>query len=357
MTRKNLFLAAAAMLVCSLCCFGAKKTTVNMKLTFSDGEKNMWPFLERRVSSTAKTPSFPGEEAVFTYKENNSFFKAKAAGGLTINSKAGFRMSVGANDYFELPALPGMSLDKVTIVLGYKGHLGNPYIETAEGSPVQGGEVKNASFQIGDILEWNLEKTEPGKACRIVFSKEAGVAFRSVELSYSGIPPKAKKVKAPKTKSKYKVVEVDFYNPETGKGNWPFSGRFISYGSNTSEADMVTEKLEEFSVKCSDKAYLASTGAFCFGKLKYGYLMLPSFGTKALVKVVLVPQKSEGNGNLAVMRQSSWKIVEGGEATGTLKAEQPYEWNLTGTEAGERYRLVMTQDGIVTIKKLTLYYQ
>ncbi len=353
--KRILSIASLLLLAGSVLCSGAKKSTVNLSLTFSDGNKNYWPFVEKRVSYTVKTPSFSGEEVSFTARENSAVYKMKAAGGITINSKAGIRLSVASGDYIDLPVLPGMAPVKVSLVMGAKSKALEADLVASDGSALNGGGPKSMLGDKGDIIDWTLKGVKPGTPCRIAFNGTSSACFWSIDLTYEGVMPKVKKVKEPKTKGK--VIALDFFNPETGKGAWPFDSRVISYGSNTAEADMVTEKLEEFSVKCSDKAYHHSTGAFCFGKLKYGYLMLPSFGTKALVKVVLVPQKSGGNGNLAVMRQSSWKIVEGGEATGTLKAEQPYEWNLTGTEAGERYRLVMTQDGIVTIKKLTLYYQ
>ena len=353
--RKRIVISALLALAAGICCFGAKKTTVVVKTVFSDGQKNFWPFVEKRVSSTAKAPTAPGEEMTFTLKDNGYTFTAKAENGLTTNSIAGFRLSSAKGDYLALPNLPGMALTKVAYVVGFTGPTCSPFIETVDGTAIKGGEVKEGKAQAGDILEWNLDGVSPGKQCRISIQKGGNFSIREIELTYTGVVPKAKKVKAPK--SKYKIVELDFYNPETGKSNWPFTSKYLSYKANITDADLVTDKLDEFTVKCSDKAFLASTGAFCFGNLKYNYLMLPSFGSKALAKVVLTVGKSGSNGAPAIMKQNSWKVVDGGGAVPSLVADDPHEWNLTGTEAGERYRMVLTRDGNLNIKKLTLYYE
>ncbi|MBR1869373.1 MAG: hypothetical protein IJ799_04835 [Bacteroidales bacterium] len=351
--RKRILLTSILFIAAALCAAGAKKTTVTVKAVFSDGEKAFWPFSEARASSTVKKPTAPGEEMTYTLRDGGHVFRIKGKNGITINSKAGMRVGTAAGDYIDLPVLPGMAVTKVSIVIGLNGNQGAPFIE-ADGAMPKGGEVRDQNFSHGDILEWTPVGIAPGKPCRIAISKGGNFGIRQIEISYTGVPPKAKKVKAPK--SKYKTVEVCFYDEETGKSAWPFTSKRLSYNANVTEADLVTENLDEFTVKCSDKVYLASTGNLYFGNLKYSYLMLPSFGTKALVKVALTTGKPGSNGAPAIMRQNTWKVVEGGAAVNSFENGKEHVWELSGTEPGERYRIVLTRDAGITIKKLTLYY-
>jgi|GEM_PF-6266803 len=352
--KRRIMLAALMAVLGSVCCFGAKKTTINVKVAFSDGEKLLpWPFKEAKVSSTVKAPTSPGEE--FTLTDKNGYaFRFMAEKGLTVNTKSGLGVNVSEGDYIELPNIPGMALTNVTLVCGRSCNMAKPEITTADGATVKGGERLSGAFNVGDRLEWNLEGVKPDTQCRISAGGAALMCMLEIQLSYTGT---MKKVKAPKVRSRYKTITLEFKDPDTGKGSWPFTTKKHQYGAAVTDADMVTENLEEFSVKCSDKAYLLSNGAYTFGKAKYSYLMLPSFTTKALVKVEMTAPKSGKQSNPAIMNQYNWKIVGGGEAAAGFTEGTPYVWELSDTQPGERYRIVLTTDGGCSIEKLVLYYE
>ena len=354
--KRRLLTAVLMAVLGSVCCLGAKKSTIEISLAFSDGTKHLpWPFTEAKPSNTIKTPTAPGEEVQYTTKTGGYAFKVKSAKGLFVNSKTGFGLISSDGDYIEFPSIPGMQLEKVSVLSGKTSNMGSPVIVLSNGKAVEGGELSSAEIQGGESVVWNLKNVEKGAAVRMQMSSGAMVCLREIHLTYSGVMPKVKKAKAPK--SKYKMVTVEFKDPDTGAAVWPFSTKKHTYGGNITDADMVTDNLDEFSVKCSDKAYLLSSGGYTFGKAKYSYLMLPSFGTKALVKVEMYAIKSGKQSRPAIMRQNSWKVVSGGEAPESFTAGQPQVWTLSETEPGERYRLVLTEDGGCTIEKLVLYFE
>jgi len=354
--KKILILAACLMLAASLPCLGGKKTTTTTAtISFHNGETFVWPFSDKRISASLKTPSFAGEEATFTTRDGLYTIKVKSAGGCVTNSVSGFRSKMASGDYLELPSVPNLSPVKVSIVSGGRFAENAPRIETAEGSPVAGGEALEGKTPAGESAVWELSGVKAGTPLRIV-SGAAGISdVRKIEVTYEGVLPKVKKEKPAKVKGK--VVTVNFRDDADAASVWPFTEKKPSPSSPVTDVDFTTESLEEFSVKCSDKVYLNSKGGFCFGNGKYDRLTLPSFGTRALVKIEMTAGNKGAMGKPEIKNPNNWATVEGGAAFPSFTPNEVYTWELKNTLPGERYRIVLTATGTLSIKKLVLYYQ
>lgn len=355
--KKTIFLAGALLLATSLVCFGGgkKMTQTTAKITFHNGKSHVWPFSNEKISSKMKSASFPGEEVSFTTKDGAYTIKVRSTGGSVTNTVAGFRSKMEAGDYIELPALPSMSPIKVTLVSGGKFGESSPRIETSEGAPVAGGETVSGQIPAGEKAEWNLSGVAPGAPVRVVIGKSGLIDIREIEVTYEGVMPKVKKAKPAKAKGK--IVTVNFRDDADSQSVWPFNEKKPSPSTPVYDADFSTANLEEFSVKCSDKVYLNSKGGFCFGNGKYDRLTLPSFGTKALVKIEMTAGNNGPMGKPEIKNPNNWTTVEGGQAFPSFAANEVYTWELKNTLPGERYRIVLTAPGNLAIKKLILYYE
>lgn len=344
-------LLIAASLVCSA---GGKKTTKTVNITITKGETAVWPFTEKKISSTTKEPSLVGIESTLTTKDGISM-KVFSTGGAVVNSKAGLRCVMSKDDYYILPALPGMAPIKVSLISGGRLTECLPRIESLAGAPVEGGDAISGKTPMGEKIEWSISGVAPGEAVKLVFGKAGMSDIREFEIVYEGIMPKVKKAKPAKVKGK--VVTVDFRDEADQTSVWPFSEKKPSPSRPVTDADFSTYNLEEFSVKCSDKVYLNSKGGFCFGNGKYDRLTLPAFGTRALVRIEMTAGGTSTMGKPEIKYPNNWNTVEGGEAFPTFKINEVYTWELKNTLPGERYRIVLTAPGSLAMKKLVLYYE
>lgn len=138
-------------------------------------DKVEWPFIE--PATAAGSAEFTTTRGGYKIKVDN--FKGAVAEGLK-----GFVFGSAAGDCISLPAVEGLALNGVTIVLGADGANGNPCIKNASGKVV--GEVWSGSKKAGDSKTWNFfgEHNVVNKLYLNSDPGAGGCALRSIILSY-----------------------------------------------------------------------------------------------------------------------------------------------------------------------------
>lgn len=94
---------------------------------------------------------------------------------------SGMQCGSGASDYFELPAIEGKRLVRITDT-DANGST-KPYICDRNMNPVKGGEY-NSAFTKHVPFTWNLEETLPGERYRIVSGHTKTQRINTLELEY-----------------------------------------------------------------------------------------------------------------------------------------------------------------------------
>lgn len=163
---------------------------VTLDLVFSTGTAFVNPFETpdlMRLSTATGNPSYPGTRAEFILPATQGGYTCAAYGTKGISrSGAGLVIGQGTGDYFECPAIPGLCLNRVTLVSG--GAIAGACIMDDEGKSVTGGEVVCAAAAKGETLFWTLYEAERGRAFRIVNAAAAFLSIQSLHLEYAPAP-------------------------------------------------------------------------------------------------------------------------------------------------------------------------
>lgn len=136
----------------------------------------------------AKNWLFEGTNPGSSNKGQGSFFTPGKEYELSYSAttacylySSGMQCGSGASDYFELPAIEGKRLVRITDT-DANGST-KPYICDRNMNPVKGGEY-NSAFTKHVPFTWNLEETLPGERYRIVSGHTKTQRINTLELEY-----------------------------------------------------------------------------------------------------------------------------------------------------------------------------
>ena len=163
---------------------------VTLDIAFSTGTAFVNPFESpdlMRLSTSTGNPSSPGTRLEFVLPASQGGYTCAAYGtkGLA-RSSSGLIIGQGTGDYFECPAIPGLCLNRVTLVSG--GIIAGACISTDEGKAVTGGGIVWSATAKGETLSWTLYGSERGRACRILNAASAFLYIQSLRLEYAPVP-------------------------------------------------------------------------------------------------------------------------------------------------------------------------
>ena len=138
-----------------------------------DVTKAVWPFDEVNpgAGNSLEGAFHIGGYAFSYYTTIGSYFDASF----------GWRLGATSACYFEMPAIPGHKLVRVSII-EHNGSVA-PSIQTVGGAVVSGGEPFETFTKLV-LLTWNLKGTENGAAYRFVLGKDKNLRVRYLELEY-----------------------------------------------------------------------------------------------------------------------------------------------------------------------------
>lgn len=163
---------------------------VTMDIVFSTGTTFVNPFESpdlMRLSTSTSNPSSPGTRLEFTLPASQGGYTCAAYGTKGVaRSGSGLVIGLGTGDYFECPAIPGLCLNRVTLVSG--GVMAGACISTDEGKSVTGGDIVYAASAKGETLSWTLYGSERGRAYRILNAASAYLYIQSIRLEYAPTP-------------------------------------------------------------------------------------------------------------------------------------------------------------------------
>lgn len=186
---------------------GASKLSVSMdlapepeyeptyiELLFSNGTSFSNPFATpdlMKLSSTMNTPSYPSSRTELSFNDGASTYLFYLFGtkGAARNSAGGLCFGTNAGDYLEFPGIPGMFLNSVTMTCG--SALSGASIVGADGKSVLGGSMVESSGARGDVVTWNLFRSEKGKAYRLVNASGGSIAIQKIVLEFGPVSKKA----------------------------------------------------------------------------------------------------------------------------------------------------------------------
>lgn len=163
---------------------------VTLDIVFSNGTAFVNPFESpdlTKLSASTSSPSFPGTRAEFILPAAQGGYSCTAFGSKGISrSGSGLVIGQGTGDYFECPAIPGLCLNRVTLVSG--GAIAGACLATDEGGTVTGGAVVQSAAAKGETLSWTLYGAERSRAYRIVNASSAFLYIQSLRLEYAPNP-------------------------------------------------------------------------------------------------------------------------------------------------------------------------
>ena len=160
---------------------------VTLDIVFSNGTAFVNPFESpdlTKLSSSTSSPSFPGTRAEFVLPAAQGGYSCAAFGSKGVSrSVSGLVIGQGTGDYFECPAIPGLCLNRVTLVSG--GVIAGACMTTDEGGTVTGGTMVQSAAAKGEALSWTLYGAERSRAYRIVNASSAFLYIQSLRLEYA----------------------------------------------------------------------------------------------------------------------------------------------------------------------------
>ena len=163
---------------------------VTLELAFSNGSTFVNPFESpdlMRLSASTTSPSFPGTRAEFVLPASQGSYTCAAYGSKGVaRSGSGLVIGQGTGDYFECPAIPGLCLNRVTLLSG--GVIAGACLSTDEGKGVTGGDIVCSAAAKGETLAWTLYGSERGRAYRIVNAASAYLYIQRLVLEYAPMP-------------------------------------------------------------------------------------------------------------------------------------------------------------------------
>jgi hypothetical protein len=163
---------------------------VTLDIVFSNGTAFVNPFESpdlTKLSASTSNPSFPGTRAEFVLPAAQGGYACAAFGSKGISrSGSGLVIGQSTGDYFECPAIPGLCLNRVSLVSG--GAVAGACMTTDEGGSVTGGAVVQSAAAKGGTLSWTLYGAERGRAYRIVNASSAFLYIQSLRLEYALTP-------------------------------------------------------------------------------------------------------------------------------------------------------------------------
>ena len=163
---------------------------LTLELNFSNGSAFVNPFEYpdlMRLSTSTGAPSFPGTRAEFTLPASQGGYTCAAFGSKGVSRSSGV-LIIGQSmgDYFECPGIPGLCLNRITLVAG--GAIAGASISTDEGKAVTGGALVCSASAKGETLSWTLYGAERGRAYRLQNAASAYLSLQSLRLEYAPAP-------------------------------------------------------------------------------------------------------------------------------------------------------------------------
>ena len=160
------------------------------------------------------------------------------------------------------------------------------------------------------------------------------------------------------------LIELSFY---TGSG---FSNPFnppSSFKSSYKTVDTTNETRTNLVTKVGGYTLVGygyygcwsnSSAGFNVGSSAGNYIEFPAISGKKLTRVGIISGTESTHGNPAICPADSSTPVTGGEAhPGSFTTDEWYEWNLSGTTVNTAYRIYLTTDKSIAIRRLTLTYE
>ena len=166
----------------------AKKGPVELKLSFSDGSAQTYPFelpAKKQIgNSWCKDPVNVGiTDFILRQGDATYTFTVSATTDIVMNTVRGIRIGMGIGDYMQFPGIDGKKLTEVTMVSGAKGGCAAPRIAGKDGKTLSGGDAHSFTAE-GEIYTWKLSGTASGEGARLTATLPKSMDIRQLIIKY-----------------------------------------------------------------------------------------------------------------------------------------------------------------------------